>query len=29
MIAAAAWAKFGRGEFAPLSEMARPNAALA
>jgi N6-L-threonylcarbamoyladenine synthase len=29
MIAAAAWAKFGRGEFAPLSEMVRPNAALA
>ena len=29
MIAAAAWAKFGRGEFAPLTEMAQPNAALA
>jgi N6-L-threonylcarbamoyladenine synthase len=29
MIAAAAWAKFERGEFAPLSEMAQPNAALA
>jgi N6-L-threonylcarbamoyladenine synthase len=29
MIAAAAWAKFGRGEFAPLTEMAEPNAALA
>ncbi len=29
MIAAAAWAKFQRGEFAPLTEMAEPNAALA
>jgi N6-L-threonylcarbamoyladenine synthase len=29
MIAAAAWAKFERGEFAPLTEMAEPNAALA
>ena len=29
MIAAAAWAKFERGEFAPLTEMALPNAALA
>ncbi len=29
MIAAAAWAKFERGEFAPLSEMALPNSALA
>jgi N6-L-threonylcarbamoyladenine synthase len=29
MIAAAAWAKFERGEFALLTEMARPNAALA
>lgn len=29
MIAAAAWAKFERGEFAALSEMAQPNVALA
>ena len=29
MIAAAAWAKFARGEFASLSEMAQPNIALA
>ena len=29
MIAAAAWAKYGRGEFAPLTEMAHPNIPLA
>lgn len=29
MIAAAAWAKFGRGEFAPLTETAQPNLPLA
>ncbi len=29
MIAAAAWEKFGRSEFAPLTEMAQPNIALA
>ena len=28
MIAAAAWAKFGRGEFAPLTEMAQPSVAI-
>jgi len=29
MIAAAAWPRFQRGEFSPLTETARPNVALA